>query len=84
MRIIKKLGKNRTAILTILFVGGTPDTQRDFLESLASSESRRNFDRQKIPPIANSFALGYTYFDVLDADQDGKQLLFGLHSYQLD
>ncbi|KAJ3530777.1 hypothetical protein NM208_g9174 [Fusarium decemcellulare] len=50
--------------------GGTPEYQRDFLESLSSSESRRNVDRQKVPPIANNFALGYTYYDVLDADQD--------------
>lgn len=54
--------------------GGTPEYQRDFLESLSSSESRRNFDRQKTPPIANNFALGYTYYDVLDADQDGLWL----------
>lgn len=52
--------------------GGTPETQRDFLESLSSSESKRNLDRSKTPPAANSFALGYTYYDVLDADQDGQ------------
>lgn len=23
------------------------------------------------PPIANNFALGYTYYDVLDADHEG-------------
>jgi dynein light intermediate chain 1 len=51
--------------------GGTPEHQRDFLESLSNSESKRNTDRLKIPPIANNFALGYTYYDVLDADQDG-------------
>ncbi|KAJ4160634.1 hypothetical protein NW754_003755 [Fusarium falciforme] len=54
----------------LIVLGGTPEYQRDFLESLSSSESRRNFDRQKTPPIANNFALGYTYYDVLDADQD--------------
>ena len=52
--------------------GGTPETQRDFLESLSSAESKRNAERQKVPPIANNFALGYTYYDVLDADQDGS------------
>lgn len=51
--------------------GGTPETQREFIESLSSSEGRRTFDRQKTPPVANNFALGYTYYDVLDADQDG-------------
>ncbi|KAH8170148.1 dynein light intermediate chain (DLIC) domain-containing protein [Sarocladium implicatum] len=54
----------------LLVLGGTPETQRDFLESLSSAESKRNPERQKMPPIANNFALGYTYYDVLDADQD--------------
>jgi len=46
--------------------------QRDFLESLSNGDSRRNADRQsKMPPVANSYALGYTYYDVLDADQEG-------------
>lgn len=50
------------------------ESQRDFLEALSSRELRRNQSRhhQKLAPIANSFALGYTYYDVLDADQDGK------------
>lgn len=26
----------------------------------------------KRPPVANSFALGYTYLDVLDADHEGE------------
>lgn len=26
----------------------------------------------KRPPVANAFALGYTYLDVLDADHEGK------------
>ncbi|EWY95537.1 hypothetical protein FOYG_04559 [Fusarium oxysporum NRRL 32931] len=54
----------------LIVLGGTPESQREFLESLSSSESKRNADRLKIPPIANNFALGYTYYDVLDADQD--------------
>ncbi|KAI9172349.1 Cytoplasmic dynein 1 light intermediate chain [Paramyrothecium foliicola] len=54
----------------LLVLGGTPESQRDFLESLSTPELRRNLDRQKTPPIANNFALGYAYYDVLDADQD--------------
>ncbi|EFY94240.1 dynein light chain [Metarhizium robertsii] len=54
----------------LLVLGGTPETQREFIESLSGTEARRNFDRQKTPPVANNFALGYTYYDVLDADQD--------------
>jgi dynein light intermediate chain 1 len=52
--------------------GGSVDSQREFLEALSSNDQRRNVDRQNNqPPIANSFALGYTYYDVLDADQEG-------------
>jgi dynein light intermediate chain 1, cytosolic len=67
---------SRTASELILrrTTGGTPETQRDFLEALSNNEQRRHQNRSKvkIPPIANSFALGYTYYDVLDADQDGE------------
>jgi len=36
-------------------------------------DARKIQDRQssKQPPIANNFALGYTYQDVLDADHEG-------------
>lgn len=54
----------------LLVLGGTPESQREFLESLSGTEARRILDRHKTPPVANSFALGYTYYDVLDADQD--------------
>nr|XP_036578905.1 dynein light intermediate chain [Colletotrichum truncatum]KAF6786288.1 dynein light intermediate chain [Colletotrichum truncatum] len=55
----------------MIVLGGTPDSQREFIESLSHSE-KRSLDRQssKTPPVANSFALGYTYYDVLDADQE--------------
>lgn len=51
--------------------GGSTDAQREFLESLSANEEGRNPERRKTPPIANNFALGYTYYDVLDTDQDG-------------
>ena len=55
-------------------VGGTVDSQRDFIDALSNNEIRRGLDRQgtKIAPVANHFALGYSYYDVLDADQEGK------------
>jgi len=53
-------------------IGGTTESQREFLEGLSAEDSKRNQDRQrKQPPIANNFALGYTYHDVLDADHEG-------------
>ncbi|RFU32410.1 hypothetical protein B7463_g3923, partial [Scytalidium lignicola] len=56
---------------SILVLGGTSDSQREFLESLSISDTRKQ-DRQSArqPPIANNYALGYTYRDVLDADQE--------------
>lgn len=60
--------------------GGTVESQKEFIESLSNIELRRNFDRQnKIPPVANKFALGYTYYDLLDADHEGKLALMHPH-----
>ena len=56
-------------------IGGTPDTQKEFLETLTSDAPKRPQDRQKRKPlVANEFALGYTYQDVLDTDQEGEDL----------
>lgn len=59
---------------THISLGGTTESQREFLEALSVDETRKPQDRQntKQPPIANNFALGYTYQDVLDADHEGK------------
>ncbi|KAM0281240.1 hypothetical protein ACHAQH_003671 [Verticillium albo-atrum] len=56
----------------IIVLGGNSDSQREFLDALSNSSEKRSLDRQssKPPPVANSFALGYTYYDVLDADQE--------------
>lgn len=46
---------------------------------LESDIPKRPQDRnRKKPPIANEFALGYTYQDVLDADQEGHNCLTSL------
>ncbi|KAL8979156.1 MAG: hypothetical protein Q9177_006216, partial [Variospora cf. flavescens] len=56
---------------TLLVLGGNAELQREFLETLEADTSRRPQDRRrKKPPVANEFALGYTYQDVLDADHD--------------
>ncbi|KAI4167123.1 MAG: hypothetical protein LQ348_007722, partial [Seirophora lacunosa] len=55
----------------LLVLGGNAELQREFLETLESDTSRRPQDRRRRkPPVANEFALGYTYQDVLDADHD--------------
>jgi dynein light intermediate chain 1 len=65
-------------------VGGTPETQREFIASLDTvttpTPSSRNQASNK-PPIANEFALGYTYQDVLDTDQ--QDILARLSIYTL-
>ena len=55
--------------------GGSTESQREFLEAMSTDDSMRTQDRQgsKQPPIANNFALGYTYHDVLDADHEGMK-----------
>lgn len=64
--------------LIAVTVGGTPDSQREFLDTLSSdpSDPRLPDERRKgkVAPIANEFALGYTYQDVLDADHEGSSL----------
>jgi len=58
----------------LVVLGGTSDQQREFLEQLNSESSRPRYgnDRKKnrTVPISNRYALGYTYHDVLDADQE--------------
>ncbi|PWY80191.1 dynein light intermediate chain [Aspergillus eucalypticola CBS 122712] len=58
----------------LLILGGTPESQREFLDTLAadSSDPSLSNDKRKgrVPPVANQFALGYTYQDVLDADHE--------------
>lgn len=54
--------------------GGTPDQQREFLESLGPDNGRSTYSnnrrKPKTPPVSNRYALGYTYQDVLDADHE--------------
>jgi dynein light intermediate chain 1 len=66
----------------IILLGGTVDSQREFFESLSNNELRRSLDRNasRTPPVANSFALGYTYYDVLDADQEDTLARISLYT----
>ena len=60
----------------LLSIGGTPESQRELLETLSADTSDPSLSNEKrkgrTPPIANQFALGYTYQDVLDTDQEGN------------
>ncbi|KAM5458202.1 hypothetical protein MaudCBS49596_000114 [Microsporum audouinii] len=59
---------------TLLVLGGTPESQREFLATLSTDHTEPGLPserrKQKAPPIANQFALGYTYQNVLDAEQE--------------
>ncbi|OKL63952.1 hypothetical protein UA08_00672 [Talaromyces atroroseus] len=58
----------------MIVLGGTPESQREFLDTLSSDPSDPQLPDErrkgKVAPIANEFALGYTYQDVLDADHE--------------
>jgi len=54
---------------SLIITGGGPADQNEFVEALGAGNNRRS---EKRPPVANDFALGYTYLDVLDADQEGE------------
>jgi hypothetical protein len=58
--------------------GGSTESQKEFLEALSGEDARKTQDRQssKQIPVANNFALGYTYHDVLDADHEGTFIKF--------
>lgn len=59
----------------VLSTGGSEEQQKEFVESLGMGAAKSR-DRTKPPPIANEFALGYTYQDVLDADHEGTFSIF--------
>ena len=60
-------------------LGGGSETQKEFLETLGTESAKRLAGRyRKRPSVANEFALGYTYQEVLDADQEGVTIkVFG-------
>ncbi|KAJ6260686.1 LOW QUALITY PROTEIN: hypothetical protein Dda_4913 [Drechslerella dactyloides] len=57
---------------------GGADEQKEFVDALGgfSPDSRKQSRR---PPVANEFALGYTYLDVLDAEQEDVLARLGLY-----
>lgn len=69
----------------LLILGGTPERQRELLEVLSpdpiNSQYQRDRQRRRKVPVSNLYALGYTYHDVLDADQE--DILARLSVYML-
>lgn len=64
------IGSSRELGLMVLSAGGSEEQQKEFVESLGMGATKSR-ERAKPAPIANEFALGYTYQDVLDADHEG-------------
>ena len=65
---------------TVLVLGGSPELQEEYLGILGSHSARRqNEKHRRRPPIANKFALGYTYQEVLDADQEDLLARLSIH-----
>ncbi|KAF8429193.1 dynein light intermediate chain-domain-containing protein [Tirmania nivea] len=60
---------------SMVVLGGTGECQKEFVESLNLGRKKG----EKKPPIANAFALGYTYLDVLDTDQEDVVARLGLY-----
>lgn len=68
----------------LLVLGGTPDQQREFLEHLNPPTTRPRYNdrhQDRKAPISNRYSLGYTYQNVLDADQE--DVLARLNVYML-
>jgi len=58
--------KGKTRRKQLLVLGGTPDQQREFLETLARRRlglamGMIDENGNKTPPVSNKYALGYTY-----------------------
>ena len=59
----------------LIVLGGTSDQQKEFLDQLDPEQdtTRLRFNQTRKPrraPVSNKYALGYTYHDVLDTDQE--------------
>jgi dynein light intermediate chain 1, cytosolic len=70
----KSSWQEKAKTLLTCYPGGSSDSQKEFLEALSvDSTVKRGLDRHgsRQPPVANSFALGYTYYDVPDTDHEG-------------
>lgn len=61
---------------SILVLGGTSEDQKEFVESLGAGGYKKG---TKAASVANAFALGYTYQDVLDADHEDVLARLGIY-----
>lgn len=71
----------------LIVLGGTEEQQRDFISSLSQDPPKNSRQRQsdrsaknKKTPIANQYALGYTYLDVYDAEHEDVLARLSIHT----
>lgn len=70
----------------VIVLGGTQDSQRDFVESLAQQQTqhtsrlRKQDQKAAIPVLATKFGLGYTYHNVFDQDHDDMLARLSLYT----
>ncbi|KAF8543237.1 dynein light intermediate chain-domain-containing protein [Trichophaea hybrida] len=61
---------------SVLVLGGTSEGQKEFVESLGAGGFKKG---TRAAPVANAFALGYTYQDILDADHEDVLARLGVY-----
>ncbi|KAI4720353.1 hypothetical protein E4T48_03402 [Aureobasidium sp. EXF-10727] len=70
----------------LIVLGGSVDSQRDFVDSLAqqqqqkTSRLRKPDQKNAAPVLATRFGLGYTYHNVLDSDHDDMVARLSLYT----
>lgn len=75
----------------VIVLGGSHDSQRDFVESLAQQQQqqhqqqkttrlRKADDKNAAPVLATRFGLGYTYHNVFDQDHDDMVARLSLYT----
>ncbi|KAI4765592.1 hypothetical protein E4T52_09282 [Aureobasidium sp. EXF-3400] len=70
----------------LIVLGGSIDSQRDFVDSLAQQQQQKTTRLRKpdqknaTPVLATRFGLGYTYQNLLDTDHDDMVARLSLHT----
>ncbi|KAK9246243.1 dynein light intermediate chain-domain-containing protein [Lipomyces tetrasporus] len=70
-----------TTSRTLLLLGGSPTAQKSFIQQIVTSAGSGPYSIKGRPSqIANDFALGYTYLDVFDRDQEDVVLRLNIYT----
>ncbi|THX87081.1 hypothetical protein D6D05_02291 [Aureobasidium pullulans] len=70
----------------LIVLGGSQESQRDFVDSLAQQQQQKTTRLRKpdqknaAPPLATRFGLGYTYHNVFDSDHEDMVARLSLYT----